>query len=155
MTKSSTQKTRNTNRNKANQQLSRQQKRVLRQLIARLSPVRKNSDETAFLFSFISAESLLRRVWAYYRQTEDTPVSLLLPEIKKALKFFHIVVNDQALDKLFGPSNIRHQKSARKLRNGMVHNWQKDDCAEAVLRLCEFQGCVEHLIEQIEQKLRG
>lgn len=128
--------------------------RSLRQLLARLPPERKARDEAAFLFSFISAESLLRTVWAYYRQTPETPVALQLPEIKKSLKHFGIQVNEQALEKLLGSSEKRGQKSARKLRNGMVHRWQKDDCAEAVARLGEFQKCVDHLIEQIEQKIR-
>ncbi|MCX0438198.1 hypothetical protein [Aeromonas veronii] len=154
MTSNTTQKAQKASRKKPERQLSHQQIRSLRQLIARLPPERKDRDEAAFLFSFISAESLLRSVWAYYRQTPETPMTLQLPEIKKSLKHFNIQVNEQALETLLGSSSKRGQKSARNLRNGMAHHWQKEDCAEAVARLSEFQRCVDHLIEQIEPKIR-
>ena len=154
MTKPAAPKTKNASRKKPDRQLSRQQKRTLRQLIERLTLVHVNQNEAAFLFSFISVESLLRRVWAYYRQTDETPVKLALPEIKKSLSHFYIAINEQALEKLLGSSDKRGEKSARNLRNGMVHNWQKGDCAEAVERLSEFKKCVDHLIEQIKQASR-
>lgn len=127
-------------------QLSTQQKRELRKLRGRLPRISKECREAeCFLLMYIGFESQARKIWHYYRCRKSVKAvstqGIPLPELVKAMSFFEISLEDNVLNELLDSTlEKRGNKSARNLRNGMVHQWNEADCMEASGRKKEFHS---------------
>lgn len=129
--------------------LSNQQRKELRALQKRL-PLCAPEDCGAekFILEYIAFEAQAKKLWHYYRCRRNFIVEsespLQLQEIKKAMVHFDININDEILNPLLDSKlTTRGKKSARELRNGMIHRWLKEDCKEATERYAEFYSYFE------------
>jgi len=122
---------------------SKIQSRELRKLLRRLPEVASTKGCERFLLRYIGFEAVARKVWHYYRcrkkSQSESKSGIPLPELIKSISHFQIEVSDDVIHQLLDSKlTKRGSKSARNLRNGIVHAWKKDDCDEAKKRLEEF-----------------
>ena len=76
--------------------------------------------------------------------------------VKRSLKHFGVLVDERRVDGLLAsPKAKRGQKTARVLRNGLVHRWDASDAAEAVERFDELVTAMMALVDAIAMRVRG
>jgi len=101
-----------------------------------------------FVLCFIFFEAQSRKIWHYYRcrkvYKQESKAGIPIVELKKAMAHFGMQFDDDKLNILLDSRLVaRGKKSARNLRNGMVHQWLAADCKEAGKRLDEFRSCFQ------------
>jgi hypothetical protein len=123
---------------------SNRQCRELRKLIARCPEIvaGENSAEN-FLLRYVGFEAVARRCWHYYRcrkkTVKESRSGIPLSELIKACDNFEMGLGEDTIKLLLdSKSDRRNFKSARNLRNGIVHGWNEADCKEAKDRFNEF-----------------
>lgn len=127
------------------------QKRAVRQLLSMLPNRRDVSDKAvAFLLGYVAFEAQARKIWHYYRcrkrAISESRAGIPLDVLSNATEYFEMNVERAQLELLLASSmDKRGQKSARNLRNGMVHQWRKEDCQEAARRYEEFERAFCHV----------
>ncbi|MCK9246385.1 MAG: hypothetical protein M0P11_05460 [Anaerolineaceae bacterium] len=125
-------------------ELSNQQKKALRKLQAsKPLCVAGLGKAESFLLNYISFEAQARRVLHYYRCRDkiraESKAGIPIAELKKAMDHFAIPFDEVKLNALLDSKlDKRNGKSARNLRNGMVHQWLEADCKEVEKRFDEF-----------------
>ena len=126
---------------------SRQQMKSLNKLSSSLPSYELIGGAESFLLCYISFESICRKIWNFHRSAKankpinETHASLPLPAIKKAFKEYKIKVSDTVFDNLLNSNkNKRNEKSARELRNGLIHQWKDQDRIEVIKREKELIG---------------
>lgn len=118
---------------------SPQQKRALRKLTRRLphsGGVLK--DVESFLLSYIAFEAVARKVWHYYRcrkttksKKSESTAGIPINELIKAMDYYEMQLHSTLLHELLDSKRVKKgDKSARCLRNGIVHRWAENDCKE-------------------------
>ncbi|HBC3969270.1 TPA: hypothetical protein KD873_004310 [Vibrio parahaemolyticus] len=140
-----------------NYSFSKTQKKNLKQLLDTLPRYELASGSEAFLLGYIAFESVSRMVWNYYRSVKankkinETHAPLPLPTIKSAFKAYNIKVSDVVLDTILNSEKKkRGEKSARNLRNGLVHQWKYEDRKEVLDREHELIAKLSEVIEVIK-----
>jgi len=139
--------------------LSNQQRKELRALQRRLPLCSwEYRGEERFILEYIAFEAQARKLWHYYRcrrkLVAESESPLPLQEIKKAMEHFDMQVRDGILELLLDSKlTKRGEKSARQLRNGMVHRWLKEDCREAAERCVKFSSLFDNFKESVEAVL--
>jgi len=120
-------------------QFSTQQRRALKALFLRLPTVNSKTPES-FLLKFVAFEAVARKIWNYSRKIKkkdasDSYASIPAPSLNKALKAFGIQLNELVVERLLSSDLAkRGSKSARNLRNAIVHQWKESDCDEVKYR---------------------
>ena len=142
---------------------STQQAKQLAKLLGR--PPRGLSKGTAecFLLRYVFLEALVRLVGRYYRERSTTQKkaasedsSLNVEVVKRSLKHFGVLADERRVDALLGSSKAkRGQKTARTLRNGLVHRWDVGDAKEAVDRFERLVTAITALVDAIAMRVRG
>lgn len=128
-------------------EFSKKQKKVLRKLSESKPLCHPELGEAeCFVLNFISFEAQARRIWHYYRCRKkvktESKAGIPIAELKKAMDHFGIQFDEGKLNALLDSKlDKREEKSARNLRNGMVHQWLEDDCKEAAKRYDKFLEC--------------
>ena len=112
---------------------------------------------------YVFLEALVRLVGRYYRErsttqkgaaTEDS--SLNVEVVKRSLKHFGVLVDERRVDGLLAsPKAKRGQKTARVLRDGLVHRWDVSDANEAVERFDELVTAMMALVDAIAMRVKG
>ncbi|MDZ4190152.1 MAG: hypothetical protein U1D25_18880 [Hydrogenophaga sp.] len=141
---------------------SPQQAKQLSKLLGRPPICSPTGTAESLLLRYVFLESLVRRVGQYFRErntaqkksnTEDS--SLNVEVVKRSLRYFDILVDERRVDRLLGsPKARRGQRTARELRNGLVHRWDINDANEAVARFDELTGSMAALIEAIASRAK-
>jgi hypothetical protein len=139
-------------------EFSIQQKKALKALYLRLPCIDAENPES-FLLKYVGFESVARKIWNYSRKikkkdTSDSFAAIPAPSLNKALKTFGVQVNELVIERLLSSDmTIRGSKSARNLRNAIVHQWKEPDCDEIKQRYSDllsdmdkFLGIVKHKI---------
>ena len=123
-------------------QLTKRQKKDLNKLIGRLSIRGTLVNVDDFVMNYIAFESVSRMVWHFYRcrrKPKKEVRDMNIVEIKKSFTYFGYSIEENTVDNLISSKLVnRNQKSARNLRNALVHNWKENDYNEVVKRLSEF-----------------
>ncbi len=142
---------------------STQQAKQLAKLLGRPPSGLSKGTAECFLLRYVFLEALVRLVGRYYRErsttqkkaaTEDS--SLNVEVVKRSLKHFGVLVDERRVDGLLAsPKAKRGQKTARVLRNGLVHRWDASDAAEAVERFDELVTAMMALVDAIAMRVRG
>lgn len=108
----------------------------LKKIESCLSDESKRLAKDQFLEKFMVCETLCKRIQeAYYTSTgkpkEMRDIKLNLTDIKAAMKYAGYVIPDKAmLSDIFSCEKKRGNKSAKELRNGIVHSLQVEDINE-------------------------
>jgi len=138
---------------------TRQQVKQLRLLLARQPVHAGENTPEGFLLRYVFFEATTKTAGKYYRDSlgrkkTSTSVAkevLQLPLVQKWLDHFSLNVHPEQI-KLILDSNLKHRgsKSARELRNGLVHQWGADDAREVMSRFKSLDRALLAVIDAID-----
>ena len=144
-------------------EFSTQQAKQLTKLLGRPPTGLTRGTVECFLLSYVFLEALIRLVGRYYRErsttqkkamTEDS--SLNVDVVKRSLRHFGILVDERRVDSLLASHKAkRGLKTARVLRNGLVHRWDLSDAKEAVERIDELVAAMMAVVDAIAMRAKG
>jgi hypothetical protein len=140
-----------------------QQSREITKLLRRRPKGLRTDTAECFLLRYVFLEALIRLVGRYFRERGGTQKkhvehdgSLNVEVVKRSLKYFEVLIDDRRVDAvLASPKARRGFKTARELRNGLVHRWDVSDAAEVIDRFDELQGAMNGLVEAISDRVKG
>lgn len=139
--------------------LNKRQSRDLRKLLKR-SPFITQGQHTAenFLLLYVGFEAVARKLWHYYRSRRKVAkiscAAVPLQQLRKAVEYFDLPLYAEITEILLDSSlTKRNHKSARNLRNGMVHQWSEPDCLEVVKRYQEFENAMHKFRAAVKSAL--
>jgi hypothetical protein len=142
---------------------STQQAKQLAKLLGRPPNGLLRGTAECFLLRYVFLEALIRLVGRYYRERSTTQKrvveqdgSLNVDVVKRSLKHFGVLVDERRVDGLLAsPKAKRGQKTARVLRNGLVHRWDVGDADEVIKRFEEIEVAMSGLVEAISDRVKG
>jgi hypothetical protein len=125
---------------------SARQVKTMKQLFSYLPSTRGFGKPEKFLLQFVSFEAAVRLVGHYYlarnnqkrKPTSHEPLNIEV--VRRSLKHFGVQISDALLDNLLASKTKRDHKSARDLRNGLVHHWRIEDVKEVETRFENLFG---------------
>ena len=135
------------------------QKRALKNLIRSL-PRPKTKTAQSFLLDYVSFEAVARKVWNYSRKIKnknasDSYAGIPSNSLKNSLKAFNVQLDPVVIEKLLSSSlRTRGEKSARNLRNALVHQWSEADCNEAKERFIELRRLIDKFLVSVKEKIK-
>ena len=140
----------------------------LRRLIRRTVESKKNYLEkperanyrliiSTFLEKFVLCEAGTKRALSSYYRNAGTPrdvedINMPLPDITAALDEAGFDVSSMELDKMYKKNNKRGEKSARDLRNAIVHDLTAEDIDELVNRWQEIQATLDRYLSILQRE---
>jgi hypothetical protein len=140
-----------------------QQTKEIRKLLARPPVMPKDKEAESFLLHFVFLEALIRTVGRYYRDrqtkkkkaaTSDEPLNIDV--VRRSLAYFGILVSEERLTLLLDSAQIkRNSKSARQLRNGLIHRWDVSDAREVAARYGPLRAAITGVIEAVDTRVNG
>ena len=131
------------------------QQREIRKLYKRRPKFGKVANAENYLLQYIFVEALARRIWYYYRnrsviKKKMSHAAVPLDVLLRACRYYDIKVNVKVLRLIFDSSlRKRGEKSARNLRNELVHSWNEKDKNESVNRLPEFSSAFKKFVDAV------
>lgn len=113
----------------------------------------------AFLEKYILCEIPIKAALTYYyaqngEQKEVESIEMAYTTIKAALKKSGYAPDDDCLRKMFKANEKRGEKSARDLRNGIVHDLNIHDLMELINRKDELFGLLDSYYEFLIQPIQ-
>lgn len=115
-----------------------------------------------FLLRFVFFEAVVRLIGHYYRERtgqkkkSTSHESLNIDVVRRSFAHFGISVADERLGLLLDSKRIkRKEKSARKLRDGLVHQWQADDVKEVTDRYKALSSALTEVIDAIKARVES
>lgn len=140
-----------------------QQSREIAKLLRRHPKGLRRGTPECFLVRYVFLEALIRLVGRYYRERSTTQKkvveqdsSLNVEVIKRSLKYFGVQVDERRVDGvLASPKARRGFKTARVLRNGLVHRWDVGDADEVTKRFDELELAMSALVDAISDRVKG
>jgi hypothetical protein len=142
-------------------EFSHQQRRALHALLARQPNLDGSPSVKTFLFGYMFVEALLQTIGRYYRERKGSGSlgvggheKLQLDVVQRSLKHFGVPVPHESSARLLDSKAIRFGfKSARNLRNGIVHEWNKGAFEEAVIRFKELNSLNLLFVKTVEKRV--
>lgn len=116
------------------------------------------------MLRYVFVEALCRQVGKYYREragarkkTVNKPhETIQLDVVARSFAHFGIQLRAERLEHLFDSSlEKRGAKSARNLRNGIVHRWDENDVAEASERYSNLCLALDAVVNAIAHRANG
>ena len=141
---------------------SRQQVKQIRQFLARAPAHVGERSVEGFLLQYVLFEALMKTVLRYFRDSNGRsvkkstagPESMQLNSVNKSLHHFSVLVHPEVMARLLDSKLIkRGGKSARALRNGLVHLWGANDAIEVLARIDELKRDLLAVITAVESKV--
>lgn len=143
-------------------EFSRQQLKQIRQLLARAPAHASERSVEGFLLQYVLFEALMKTVLRYFRDSKGRsvkkstagPESMQLTSVDKSLHHFSVLVHPEVMVRLLDSKLIkRGSKSARALRNGLVHLWDANDSKEVLARIDDLKRDLLTVITAAESKV--
>lgn len=139
---------------------SQRQIKELRKLLRRSPRCNSSNYPEHFLLSYIFLEALVRLIGRYYRdrgrvaKKSVTHETLNIVVVKRSLDYFHIWISEVQLHAVWDSTRIkRGSKSARKLRDGLVHQWNLPDVEEVEERYDALISHLEQVLAMINKRV--
>lgn len=145
-------------------EFSVQQRKALKRLLGRPPVYPTDNLAESFLLRYVFVEALCRQVGKYYRERAGARKKTLaksneaihLDVVGRSFAHFGIHVRSERLAELLDSSQEkRGSKSARNLRNGIVHRWDEMDVAEASERFSSLCIAIDAVVDAIALRARG
>ena len=142
-------------------EFSLQQRKALMKLLKRPPAYASDRLAESFLLKYVFAESLCRLVGRYYRERARSGKkiapkfheSIQINVVSRSFTHFGIRVRDECLKFVLDSSlDKRGEKSARILRNGIVHRWDENDVAEASKRYSSLCRALNVVVNSISHR---
>lgn len=120
---------------------------------------RHREDKNTFLEKYTLCEILVRNALSYYHEkkgepTEDKNIELKYTAIGAALKMSGYKIDDNTLQMMYQMGNKRKEKSARELRNGIVHDLKVQDIMEVVNRKKDLFKLLDQFYSDLTEELK-
>ena len=139
-----------------------QQRKALRARTLHATSTVQLDELAEFLCRYFILEAVLRTLCQYFRDRIPQAKRLTghealnIQQVKKAFGHFSIKVSVERLESLISSARTkRNSKSARLLRNGIVHQWSLLDIAEVGLRKPELCRSIDATLAAIEKTVKG
>ncbi len=144
-------------------EFSSAQAKEIRKLLARPPETTGAGAAEGFLLRYVFLEALVRTVGRYYRnrQTQKktstvSDESLNIDVVRRSFEYFGILVHQERLALLLDSKMTkRKSKSARQLRNGLVHRWDVNDSREVSERHEALEMAIAGTIEAVTVRVKG
>lgn len=145
-------------------EFSAQQHRALKRLLARPPANMKNNFSEDFLLKYVFVESLCRLVGKYYQErprvkkksVSQSHQTIQINVVSRSLAYFGIQLRPEQLANFLDSSfEKRDEKSARNLRNGIVHRWDENDVGEASRRYSSLCLTLNAVVKAIANRVNG
>lgn len=137
-----------------------QQIKILKKLFAHSPMTTGLGIPEKFLLQYVLFEALTRLVGSNYRnrvaqrKKSTTHESLKIDVVKRSFKHFSIRVSDERLNLLLNSKlTKKDEKSARKLRDGLVHQWKAEDVQEVIKRYGALSNALIEVSSAIEARV--
>lgn len=109
-----------------------------------------------FLSKFALCEIACKSVIEYYKKAQDESmdikdIKLDMRSIPAAFAKFHYDIDKHILTDIFGASRIRKKKSAKKLRDGIVHALSEEDILEVIDRRTFLYSVMDSFLNIIKE----
>ena len=116
-----------------------------------------NLKKNAFLDKFYMCEFIIKELMYHYFHCKNsfTPrkdIKLNMIVIKNSLSFFGYSFDDILLNIIFGASDKRGNKSCKKLRDSLVHNYSSNDCYEVCNRYDDLISYMDEFINSVREE---
>ena len=139
-----------------------QQTREIAKLLSRHPKGLRLHTAESFLLRYVFLEALIRLVGRYYRERSTTKKKVLEQDgslnvdvINRSLRYFGVLVDERRVDAvLASPKARRGFKTARVLRNGLVHRWDVGDAGEVIKRFEELEVAMSGLVQSISDRVK-
>lgn len=143
-------------------EFSQQQGRHLRKLLVRTPCYAEEKSAESFILNYVFFEAVVRLIGRYYRESQRPPRKatdgkepLNIISVGKWFLFFKIQVHPERLALILDSNRIKRKfKSARKLRNGLVHVWDHGDYKEVVVRFDELYGALSGVVSSVSKRVK-
>lgn len=141
-----------------------QQLRVLKKLLGRSPVYSSNVLAENFLLRYVFFEAICRQIGKYYREragvrkkaVTKSHESIHFDVVDRSFAYFGIQLRSERLAPLLDSSlEKRGAKSARNLRNGIVHRWDESDVAEASERYSSLCLALDAVVTAISHRVNG
>lgn len=138
--------------------LSVQQRRALKKFLGRPPVEQKGNLAESFLLKYVFVEALCRQIGNYYRERaggrkkaiSQSHEAIQIDVVGRSFAYFGIQLQPGRLAEVLDSSLAkRGQKSARNLRNGIVHRWDEMDVAEASKRHFNLCSTLDALVNAV------
>ncbi len=111
----------------------------------------------AFLEKFVLCEAGTKKALSSYYQKNGNPkeiedINMPLTDIKKALEDAGFDINSMPVDGMFKKNNNRGAKSARDLRNAIVHDLSSEDIGELVDRWSDIEATLDSYLSWLQKE---
>lgn len=131
------------------------QKRILQNVCSKRNFLDKANNRAAkdqFIEKFVLCEIATKNVLSYYRKVNGKEkdvenIEMGLNTIKAALCHAQYDVDNEMLEKMFKAKKKRGERSARDLRNGIVHDLMIPDIQEVIRRKDELFNLMDRYLE--------
>jgi hypothetical protein len=139
-------------------EFSIQQKKALKTLYSRQPKVTQASPES-ILLKYVGFESITRKVWNYSRKIKKKDASdsygpIPIHSLNGALKNFGVQLNEVVIERLLSSDlTKRNNKSARNLRNAIVHQWREADFNEISERYANLSNDIDKFMDAVKAGL--
>lgn len=139
-----------------------QQLRVLRKLLKRSPAYSSGILVENFLLKYIFFEAICRQIGKYYREragvrrkaVTKSHESIHFDVVDRSFSYFGIQLRSERLAPLLDSSlEKRGAKSARNLRNGIVHRWDENDVAEASERCSSLCRALDAVVNAVSHRV--
>ena len=140
------------------------QRRALRKFLERSPSYTNENSAENFLLRYVFFEALCRHIGKYYkervevrkRKAKKSYESMQIDVVARSFAYFGIQIRFERLTYLLDSSlEKRNQKSARNLRNGIVHRWDENDVAEASERYSNLCLALDAVVDAISHRVNG
>lgn len=141
-----------------------QQRQALKRLLGRPPAYPNNDFAESFLLRYVFAEALCRQVVKYYRERARAKRRTLtkshepihLDVVDRSFTYFGIRLRPERLAQILDSAlEKRGAKSARNLRNGIVHRWDANDVAEVSERHRSLYSTLDAVVEAVACRVNG
>lgn len=145
-------------------QFSVQQRRALKNFIRRSPVYAVGGLAEDFLLKYVFFEAICRRIGEYYgsrpgvrgKGMAKSHASINLIFVWRSFSYFDINFGLDRLRYLLDSSlRKRGEKSARNLRNGLVHRWDENDVAEVSARHSSLCLTLDAVVTAISHRVNG
>jgi hypothetical protein len=143
---------------------SAQQRQALKRLLGRPPAYPNNDFAESFLLRYVFTEALCRQLGKYYRERAGARKKTLaklhepiqLDVVGRSFNYFGIRLRSERLAQFLDSAlEKRGAKSARNLRNGIVHRWDANDVAEVSERHRSLYSALDAVVEAVACSVNG
>lgn len=121
-----------------------------------LNTANNRSIKDSFLEKFMLCETACKEILLAYwkekkQEVDKSSIKLDMKSIPSAMNKAGYKIDKPLLAYIFGSERKRGEKSAKKLRDGIVHSMMIEDMTEVLIREQDLMGRMEHFLQEMSR----